>query len=85
MRKIVFAALLMAIAQPIAVRAQDPDMSIVAAQVRSQGFACDTPSAIELLADESQPDQAVYKLACDSATYRVKLIPDMAAEISKID
>ena len=83
MRRTLLAAL--AIALPIAAQAQDTDVSIIAAQVRSQGFACDNPSGAERLAGESLPDQQVYKLTCDGITYRVHLIPDQAAEITKLE
>jgi hypothetical protein len=83
MRRTLLAGL--AIALPIAAQAQDSDVSIIAAQVRSQGFACDSPSGAERLADESLPDQQVYKLTCDGITYRVHLIPDQAAEITKLE
>jgi len=85
MKRIAAVLAMLAPALPVAALAQDPDVSIIAAQVRSQGFACDNPTDAERIADESAPDQEVYTLACDGVTYRVKLIPDMAAEITKID
>lgn len=85
MRTMAATLVMLAFALPQAALAQDTDVSIIAAQVRSQGFACDNPTGAERVADESQPDRPVYTLACDGVTYRVKLIPDMAAEITKID
>ena len=85
MKRIAAVLVALAPALPDAALAQDTDVSIIAAQVRSQGFACDNPTGAERAADESAPDQQVYTLACDGVTYRVKLIPDMAAEITKID
>ena len=85
MKRIAAVLVALAPALPDAALAQDTDVSIIAAQVRSQGFACDNPTGAERVADESAPDQQVYTLACDGVTYRVKLIPDMAAEITKID
>jgi hypothetical protein len=65
--------------------AADEDSSvaaIVAAQVRSQGFACSEPVAATRDEEASKPDQPVYVLTCGNATYRVRLIPDQGAEIS---
>ena len=58
------------------------DASIVAAQVRSQGFACSDP--VSAVRDEAnaKPDQAAYVLTCADASYNVRLIPDMAAEVT---
>ena len=85
MKRIAAVLAMLAPTLPDAALAQDTDVSIIAAQVRSQGFACDNPTGAERLADDSAPDQQVYTLACDGVTYRVKLIPDMAAEITKVD
>jgi hypothetical protein len=85
MKRIAAVLVALAPALPVAALAQDTDVSIIAAQVRSQGFACDNPTGAERVADESAPDQQVYTLACDGVTYRVKLIPDMAAEITKVE
>jgi len=85
MKRIAAVVAMLVPALPDAALAQDTDVSIIAAQVRSQGFACDNPTGAERLADDSAPDQQVYTLACDGVTYRVKLIPDMAAEITKVD
>lgn len=85
MKRIAAVLVALAPALPSGALAQETDVSIIAAQVRSQGFACDNPTGAERAADESAPDQQVYTLACDGVTYRVKLIPDMAAEITKID
>ena len=58
------------------------DAGIVADQVRSQGFACSDP--VSAVRDEanSKPDQAAYVLTCADASYTVRLIPDMAAEVT---
>jgi hypothetical protein len=58
--------------------------TIVADQVRSQGFACSEP--VQATKDEalSEPDLPVYVLTCANATYRVRLIPDQGADISPV-
>jgi len=62
-----------------------PAMSIIADQVRSQGFACDTPQSAKHDAQASKPGEDVWTLACDNGSYRVTLIPDEAAKIEKLN
>jgi len=74
------------VSSPIATKAQsqNPDMTIIADQIRGQGFACSTAVSIENIAAESAADQPVYKLMCDNATYKVHVIPDQAAIVTEI-
>ena len=59
--------------------------SIVADQIREQGYACDR--AEEAHRDEalSKPDQQVWTLRCSNAVYRVRLRGDMSAEVEVLD
>ncbi len=63
---------------------QGADLLIVADQVRSQGFTCKNPAAVEHIKAESTPDEAVYILECEGISYRVRLIPDQAAKVEEI-
>ena len=65
-------------------RAEDPK-DIVAAQIRAQGYKCDSPQSAEQDAQASKPDEAVWVLQCEGASYRVRLVPDMAAKVERID
>jgi hypothetical protein len=56
---------------------------IVATQVRDQGYRCDNPTSATQ--DQESEGDAVWTLKCGNATYRVRLVPDMAAAIEKID
>lgn len=58
---------------------------IVADKVRSQGFPCDKPGSAERVAGESAPNHTVYVLKCEAATYRVVLVPDQAAVVTRIN
>ena len=58
--------------------------SASAAQVRSQGYACDEPVTAKRGVRLSKPDLAVWVLNCRNATYRVRLHPDMAAHVIKL-
>lgn len=64
--------------------AQEDPKTLIAEQVRLQQHDCGTP--IEAVRDEalSKPDAAVWILTCDNAKYRVRLHPDMAADIEKL-
>jgi hypothetical protein len=66
--------------------AQDQTLTttILGDQVRSQGYECDSPSSAQKSAEESSPGRPVYLLTCEAATYKVVLIPDQAAQITKV-
>ena len=59
--------------------------AIIAAQLKRQGYACTNPRDAEEDATASKPDQKVWTLRCDEAAYRVRLVPDMAAEVERIE
>ncbi len=84
----IFAAA-MAVALPVAITsfpagAQDDPKELIAVQVRDQGHKCDEPKSAEKDEAQSSPDEQAWILECEDASYRVKLIPDMAAEIEQI-
>jgi hypothetical protein len=56
-------------------------MEDIAAQIRTQGFACDR--ALRAVRDKrrSKPDHDVWVLKCSNATYRFSRYPDMAAKV----
>lgn len=58
--------------------------SIVSAQIRDQGCKCDSPQSAVRDMQASKPDEDVWVLQCEDAD-RVRLIPDMAAKIERID
>ena len=59
--------------------------SIISAQIRDQGYKCDSPQSAVRDMQASKPDEDVWVLQCEDASYRVRLIPDMAAKIERID
>jgi len=65
--------------------ADEMPAEIIAAQIRDQGYACD--KAVSAKRDEkfSRPDEAAWILKCEKASYRVRLIPDMAAKVERLD
>lgn len=58
-------------------------LTVVAAQVRKQGFTCDEPQSVER--DNSQSSDIVWLLKCKSTAYRVRPIPSRAWKIERID
>jgi len=68
-----------------AAEAQSDVTRIVADQVRSQGYTCENPQSAEHDAAESAPNETVYLLQCEGATYRVVLVPDQGAKVTKVE
>ena len=58
---------------------------IIASQIRKQGYSCDNALSAERDLERSKPDEAAWVLKCDSGTYRVRLIPDMAAAVEPVE
>ncbi len=57
---------------------------IIAVQIRRQGFECVNPQKTERDQSTGNPDDPVWTLTCDNATYRVHLIPNMAAKVETL-
>jgi hypothetical protein len=57
---------------------------IVAVQVRKQGFKCDNPVSAERDESASKPDATTWILTCVRATYKVLLVPKMAARVKQL-
>jgi hypothetical protein len=64
--------------------ADDAPTTLLADQIRGQGYACKTPESATRDAAASKPDEAVWILKCDGVGYRVRLVPDMAAKVEKL-
>ena len=58
--------------------------SALAAQIRTQGFACDKPLKATRDAKLSKPNYAVWILKCDNATYRIGRYPNLIANVEKL-
>jgi hypothetical protein len=57
---------------------------IIAVQVRKQGHQCTNPSKAARDEKASEPDLPVWILTCENATYRVRLVGNMADRIEKM-
>ena len=76
-------ALLVSGGRDAAAQATPPET--LAAQLRLQGHRCDEPVAAQRDAELSKPDEIVWNLRCGNASYRMRLTPDMAARVEKLD
>ena len=57
---------------------------VLAAQLRIQGHRCEGPVNAERDTERSKTDSAVWVIKCTNATYRMRLIPNMAAHVEQI-
>jgi hypothetical protein len=64
--------------------AQETVQSMLAAQIRSQGFVCDKALGAVRDAKRSKPDRAVWVLKCSNAKYRISRAPDMVAKVEVV-
>lgn len=56
----------------------------LAAQVRTQGFPCDKPVSATQNERSSRPNEEVWVLTCENGSYRMTVVPDMAARIERL-
>ncbi len=70
---------------PASSKALAQENEIIAAQIRKQGFACEKPARAERQSQRSKPNETVWVLKCGNATYRVRLVPKMAADIERVE
>jgi len=68
---------------PIAAAEETPK-NMLAAQIRSQGIACERPERALRDVKRSRPDHDVWILTCENATYRISRYPDLAAKVERI-
>ncbi len=63
---------------------EDPK-NILAAQLRDQGYDCAQPKSAERDVQVSKPDEEVWIVQCENARYGMRLDPDMAAKVERLD
>jgi len=64
---------------------QNEPKDVIAAKIRSQGYPCDSPQSAERDKAPSTANQTIWILRCQNASYRVTLIPSLAAKVEKIN
>jgi hypothetical protein len=65
--------------------AQETAKGLLAIQARAQGYRCDKPISAKKDAKRSQPDAAYWVLRCEHNAYAMRLDPDMAAHIQRLE
>ncbi len=58
--------------------------SMLAAQIRAQGFVCEKPLSARKDRRLSRPDRGSWVLRCSNATFRVSRVPDLAATVEPL-
>jgi hypothetical protein len=64
--------------------AAEMSKEIIATQIRKQGHPCVNPQSAARDDAASKPDDTYWMLTCENASYRVRLIPKMAAQVEKL-
>ena len=67
-----------------AAQAQETVQSMLAAQIRTQGFVCDTALGAVRDAKRSKPDRAMWVLKRSNANYRISRVLDMVAKVEVV-
>ena len=57
---------------------------IIAIQIRRQGYECKNPQSAERDKTRGNPDDPIWILKCEGVSYRVHLIPNMAATVERL-
>jgi len=65
-------------------QSEETVQNVLAAQLRTQGYACDKALGAVKDAKRSKPDDEAWILRCSNATYRVRRVPDLAAKVEVI-
>lgn len=68
----------------IAVSNDEMPAEIIAVQIRKQGYECTNPKSAKRDPKASEADLPVWILTCENATYRVRLVGDMADRVEKL-
>ena len=84
-RTLTVAAFAISAGSGLALALDETPKEIIAAHIRMQGFTCDKPVSAERDRAASRPNETVWHLKCEDHSYRVRLVPDMAADVRLMD
>jgi len=70
---------------PVAQAEDESPAEIIAAQIRTQGYACGTAQSADRDPAASRPDLPVWILKCNNASYRVRLVGNLADHVERLD
>lgn len=78
------ATVVLGAASAFAADAVETPKDLIAIQIRDQGYKCDQATGAERDTAASKPNEAVWILTCEDARYRVRLVPDVAAQVERL-
>jgi hypothetical protein len=64
--------------------ADEPTRDLLASQLRDQGFTCSKPESAKHDVKQSKPNEEVWIVKCENDTFRMTVIPDLAAKVEKL-
>lgn len=70
---------------PVAQAEDEAPAEIIAVQIRKQGYECGNAESARRDPAASKPDEPVWILKCNNASYRVRLIGNMADHVERLD
>lgn len=82
---VIFSVAAMMAADPAPLGARETPTDVIAAHLRLQGYECDAPRSAKRDGRASRPDEAVWIITCAQAKYRVRLVPNQATVVERID
>jgi hypothetical protein len=65
--------------------AEEKSADIIAAHIRTQGYACEKALGAQRNHKASKPNETAWTLRCSNGTYRVTLVPDMPAHVELVN
>jgi hypothetical protein len=83
-QSVLYACAVAAIVFATPATAEEKPAEIIAAHIRTQGYACENALGAERDPKASKPNETVWTLRCSNGTYRVTLVPDMAAAVELV-
>ena len=82
---VLYACAVVGMALATSVAAEEKPADIIAAHIRTQGYACENALGAQRNRKASKPNETVWTLRCNNGTYRVRLVPDMAAHVELVN
>jgi hypothetical protein len=70
---------------PVAQAEDEIPAEIIAVQIRKQGFECGNAQSAARDKAVSSADEPVWILKCNNASYRVRLVGNMADHVERLD
>ncbi|HVJ77149.1 MAG TPA: hypothetical protein VM620_04900 [Hyphomicrobium sp.] len=62
----------------------EPIRDLLASQLRDQGFTCSKPESAKQDVKQSKPNEEVWIVKCENDTFRMTVVPDLAAKVEKL-